>query len=40
MNNKISEIKITLEGITSRLGESEDQISDLEDMVEKKTLPR
>ena len=37
MNNKISEIKNTLEGITSRLDEAEDQISELEDKVEKNT---
>ena len=36
MNNKISEIKNTLEGITSRLDEAEDQISELQDKVEKK----
>ena len=35
MNNKISEIKVTLGGITSRLDEAEDQISELEDKVEK-----
>ena len=37
MNNKVSEIKNTLEGITSRLHEAEDQISDLDDKVEKNT---
>ena len=37
MGNKILEIKNTLEGITSRLGEAEDQISKLEDKVEKNT---
>ena len=37
MNNKVSEIKNTLEGITSRLDEAEDQIGMLEDKVEKKT---
>ena len=38
MNNKISEIKKnTLEGITSRLHEVEDQISKLEDKAEKNT---
>ena len=33
MNNKISEIKNTLEGITSRLDEAEDRISGLENKV-------
>ena len=37
MNNKISEIKTTLEGITSRLDKAEDLISELEDKVEKNT---
>ena len=37
MNNIISEIKNTLEGITSRVDEAEDQISKLEDKVEKNT---
>ena len=37
MNNKISEIKSTLEGIISRLDEAEDLISELEDKVEKNT---
>ena len=36
MNNKISERKNTLEGITSRLDEAEDQISELDDRVGKK----
>ena len=36
MNNKITEIKNTLEGITSRLDKPEDQISKLEDKAEKK----
>ena len=35
MNNKISEIKITLEGITSRLDEAEDRIRELEDKIDK-----
>ena len=35
MNNKITEMKTTLEGINSRITEAEEQISDLEDrMVE------
>ena len=35
MNNTISEMKTTLEGINSRITEAEEQISDLEDrMVE------
>ena len=35
MNNTITEMKITLEGINSRITEAEEQISDLEDrMVE------
>ena len=37
MNNKISEIKNTLEGIKSRLDKAEDRISELEDRVEKNT---
>ena len=37
MNNKILEIKNTLEGITSKLDEAEDQISELEDKVERNT---
>ena len=36
MNNKISEIKNALEGITSKLDEAENWISKLEDKVEKK----
>ena len=35
MKNTISEIKIILEGITSRLDEEEDQISELEGKVER-----
>ena len=35
MNNTITEMKTTLEGINSRITEAEEQISDLEDrMVE------
>ena len=35
MNNKITEMKTTLEGINSRITEAEERISDLEDrMVE------
>ena len=35
MNNTITEIKTTLEGINSRITEAEERISDLEDrMVE------
>ena len=35
MNNTITEMKTTLEGINSRITETEEQISDLEDkMVE------
>ena len=35
MNNRITEIKNTLEGINSRTSEAEEQISELEDkMVE------
>ena len=37
MNNKILETKNTLEGVTSRLDEEEDRISELEGKVEKKT---
>ena len=37
MNNKIPEIKNTLEGITSRVVEAEAHISQLEDNVEKHT---
>ena len=37
MNNKTSEIKNILEGITIRLDETEDQITELEDKVEKNT---
>ena len=35
MKNTISEIKNTLQGITSRLDETEDQNSDLEGKVER-----
>ena len=35
MKNTISEIKNTLEGITSRLDEAEDQVSELEDKWER-----
>ena len=35
MKNTISEIKNTLEGITHWLDEAEDQISELEDKVER-----
>ena len=37
MKNIISETKNTLEGITSRLDEAEDQISEVEDKVERNT---
>ena len=37
MNNKISEIKNTVEGMTSRLNETEDRINELEDKVERNT---
>ena len=37
MNNKISKIKNTLQGIISRLDEAEDQISELVNKVERKT---
>ena len=37
MNNKISEIKNILEGITSRLDDAEDRISELQDKVAKNT---
>ena len=37
MNNIISEIPNTQEGITSRLDEPEDRISELEDKVERNT---
>ena len=37
MNNKILETKNTLEVITSRLDEAEEQISELEEKVEKDT---
>ena len=33
MNNTITEMKNTLEGINSRITESEEQISDLEDRL-------
>ena len=33
MNNTISEMKTTLEGINSRITEAEEQISDLEDKI-------
>ena len=33
MNNKITEIKNTLEGISSRITEAEEWISDLEDRM-------
>ena len=33
MNNKINEIKNSLEGINSRITEAEEQISDLEDKI-------
>ena len=36
MNNKISGMKTTLEGITNRLDEAEDPIRELEDNEEKK----
>ena len=39
MKNTIHEIKKnTLEGITSRMDEAEDQISELQDKVERNTL--
>ena len=37
MNNTISELKNTVEGIKNRLNEAEYWISELEDKVEKKT---
>ena len=37
MNNTISEIKYTLEGINSRLDDAEDRISGLEDKVAEHT---
>ena len=41
MNNAINEIKITLEGINSRITEEEDRISEVEDrMVEKNEAER
>ena len=33
MNNTITEMKNTLEGINSRITEAEEQISDLEDRI-------
>ena len=33
MNNTITEMKTTLEGINSRITEAEEQISDLEDRL-------
>ena len=33
MNNKITEMKTTLEGINSRITEAEEQMSDLEDRI-------
>ena len=37
MNNKINEIKNSLEGINSRITEAEERISDLEDKIEEIT---
>ena len=37
MNNKITEMKTTLEGINSRITEAEEQISDVEDRMVKFT---
>ena len=37
MKNTISELKTIVEGINSRLDEAQDQISKLEDKVEKNT---
>ena len=37
MKNRISQIKNTLEGITSRLDEAEDQFNELEDKAERNT---
>ena len=37
MNSTITEMKITLEGITSRITEAEEQISDLQDKIVKIT---
>ena len=37
MNNTITEMKTTLEGINSRITEAEEQISDLEDRMVKFT---
>ena len=38
MKNTITQLKNTGEGIKSRIDEPDDQISELEDKVEKKTL--
>ena len=41
MNNAITEIKNTLEGISNRITEAEDRISDMEDrMVERNEAER
>ena len=40
MKNALSEVSNTMGGINSRLDEAEDQISDLEDKVEKKHTGR
>ena len=37
MNNTINEIKISLDGINSRITEAEERISDLEDKIVEKT---
>ena len=39
MNNTITEMKTTLEGINSRITEAEEQISDLEDRMVEFTAP-
>ena len=38
MNNQITEMKNTLEGINSRINEAEEQISDLEDRLVQITI--
>ena len=40
MNNKMSEIKNTLEGVTSRLDETQDRISELKNKYIKKLPER
>ena len=38
MNNRITEIKNTVEGISNRITEAEEQISDLEDKIVEITI--